>query len=51
MPAKDKKGKNDTNAFDILSTSYLYDILDNALLDDSPIFSENNLSVDSVLGN
>ncbi len=45
MLTKDKNVKRDTNALAMLSYSYLYDKLNNALSDDSFILSENNLPV------
>ncbi len=48
---RQKNVKRDANAFDLLSVSYRYDILDTALLDDSLILSENNQSVVSALEN
>ncbi len=42
---KDKNVKRDTNVLAMLSYSYLYDKLNNALSDDSFILSENNLRV------
>ncbi len=43
MSDVNKKVKRDTNAFVMLSDSYLYDKLDNALEDGIFILSENNL--------
>ncbi len=51
MLTKDKNVKRDTNAFVVLSDSYLYDKWDNALYDDSFILSETNLPVISDLKN
>ncbi len=48
------KGKNVNcvaNAFDMLTASCLYDKLDNTLLDDSFVLSEDNLPVVSALEN
>ncbi len=43
MLAKDKNVKHDTNALATLFHSYLYDKLDNALLDVNFILPENSL--------
>ncbi len=45
MLTKDKNVKRDTNALAMLSYSYLYDKLNNALWYDSFILSENNLPI------
>ncbi len=45
MLTKDKNANRDTNAFVLLSDSYLFDKLDDAIWDDSLILSENNLPI------
>ncbi len=45
MLTKDKNVKRDTNGLATFIYSYLYDILDNALKDDSFILSENNMQI------
>ncbi len=45
MLTKHKNIKRDTNALAMLSYSYLYDKLNNALSDDSSILSENILPI------
>ncbi len=46
MLTKDKNVKRDNYALAVSLYSYLYDKLDNELLDDSFILSENSLSAD-----
>ncbi len=50
-PTNEKKLKRDANTFDMLSASYLYDKLDNALYNDSFSLFENYLPVVSALEN
>ncbi len=45
MLTKDQNVKRDANALAMSSVPYLYDKLDNTLLDDSFISSENNMPV------
>ncbi len=51
MLTKYDNGKRDTNAFVMLSDSYLYDKSDNAFQDGSFILPENSLPIVSAFEN